>query len=77
MRACVQRVSHAQVFVAGEVVGEIGLGLLVLLGVASDDEIDDARWLADKTVELRVFPDDEGKMNRSVLEAGGAVLAVS
>jgi len=77
MRAVVQRVTEARVEVAGKRVGEIGAGLLVLLGVARDDTRDDADYLADKTVNLRVFDDDEGKMNRSLLESGGAVLVVS
>ena len=77
MRAVVQRVTEARVEVAGERVGEIGAGLLVLLGVARDDTRDDADYLADKIVNLRVFDDDEGKMNRSLSESGGAVLVVS
>src|SRR5262245_50928597 len=77
MRAVVQRVSRSAVRIAGEVVGEIGPGLLVLLGVAPDDTPARVRWLADKVVNLRIFADDEGKMNRSVLEAGGGVLIVS
>ncbi|HEV2973312.1 MAG TPA: D-aminoacyl-tRNA deacylase [Pirellulales bacterium] len=77
MRACVQRVSEARVTVASEVVGEIGRGLVVLLGVAADDSSDDAQLLADKVVELRIFPDDAGKMNRSLVESGGAMLIVS
>ena len=77
MRAVVQRVSRAKVTVAGEVTGEIGLGLMVLLGVADDDTQDDAGYLAEKLVGLRIFPDDEGKMNRSLVEAGGAMLVVS
>ena len=77
MRAVVQRVTEARVEVAGEPVGEIGAGLLVLLGVARDDTRDDADYLADKIVNLRVFDDDEGKMNRSLSESGGAVLVVS
>ncbi len=77
MRAVVQRVTGARVEVAGEPVGEIGAGLLVLLGVARDDTRDDADYLADKTVNLRVFDDDEGKMNRSLSESGGAILVVS
>jgi D-tyrosyl-tRNA(Tyr) deacylase len=68
MRACVQRVSQAGVTVDGEVVGRIGRGLLVLLGVAADDTAADAVQLADKIVELRVFNDDAGKMNRSLAE---------
>lgn len=77
MRAVVQRVSRAKVTVAGEVTGEIGLGLMVLLGVADDDKQEDAAYLAEKLVGLRIFPDEEGKMNRSLVEAGGAMLVVS
>jgi len=77
MRAAVQRVSRAQVVVNGEVAGEIGLGLLVLLGVGREDTEADAVYLADKIAGLRIFEDDEGKINRSVQEAGGSVLAVS
>src|SRR5712692_1167261 len=77
MRAVVQRVTEARVEVAGKVVGEIGAGLLVLLGVARDDARDDADYLAEKINNLRVFDDDQGKMNRSLLETGGAMLAVS
>ena len=77
MRAVVQRVTDARVEVAGEPVGEIGAGLLVLLGVGRDDTRDDADYLADKIVNLRVFDDDEGKMNRSLSESGGAILVVS
>lgn len=72
-----QRVTEARVEVAGKPVGEIGAGLLVLLGVARDDTRDDADYIADKTVNLRVFDDDEGKMNRSLSESGGALLVVS
>ena len=77
MRAVVQRVSRARVVVGDEVVGEIGRGLLVLLGVAPDDSLEQVRWLADKVVGLRIFRDDEGKMNRDVVEVGGGVLVVS
>ncbi|MDP6442309.1 MAG: D-aminoacyl-tRNA deacylase [Pirellulaceae bacterium] len=77
MRACVQRVSRAGVEVDGRIVGEIGQGLLVLLGVAADDDETDAVFMANKIARLRLFEDDEGKMNRSVEEAGGSVLAVS
>jgi D-tyrosyl-tRNA(Tyr) deacylase len=77
MRAVVQRVSRAGVRVGGEEVGAVGTGLLVLLGVAPGDTEDGARWLADKVVGLRIFPDGEGKMNRDVAEAGGGVLVVS
>src|SRR5262245_49926790 len=77
MRAVVQRVSRAKVTVDGKTVGEIGRGLLVLLGIAPEDTIDQVRWLADKVVGLRIFRDDEGKMNRDVSEVGGGVLVVS
>jgi D-aminoacyl-tRNA deacylase len=77
MRAVVQRVSQARVRVAGEVVGETGRGLLVLLGVADDDGQDDVIFLAQKIVGLRIFEDDEGKMNRSLAEVGGGMLVVS
>ena len=77
MRAVVQRVSRAQVTVNGEIAGKIGLGLLVLLGVGRDDVEADATYLAEKIVGLRVFEDTQGKMNHSVHEVGGSVLAVS
>jgi D-aminoacyl-tRNA deacylase len=77
MRAVVQRVSQAQVTVGEEVTGRIEHGLLVLLGVAVEDTDQDAEQMAQKIVELRIFEDDAGKMNRSLLEAGGALLVVS
>jgi D-aminoacyl-tRNA deacylase len=77
MRACVQRVSQASVTVDGEIVGQIGRGLVVLLGVATDDTADDVASLAEKCVELRIFNDDDGKMNRSLVESGGAMLVIS
>lgn len=77
MRAVVQRVSRAKVSVEGEITGEIGLGLLVLLGVGNEDAESDATYLAEKILGLRIFEDEQGKMNRSVREAGGSVLAVS
>jgi D-tyrosyl-tRNA(Tyr) deacylase len=77
MRAIVQRVSRAQVTVKGEITGQIGLGLLLLLGVGRDDSETDATYLAEKVCGLRVFEDGQGKMNRSVRDAGGSVLAVS
>ena len=77
MRAVVQRVSRASVRVGKEFTGKIGEGLLVLLGVAQDDTESDSNYLAEKVAGLRIFEDDEGKMNRSVIDIGGAVLAVS
>jgi D-aminoacyl-tRNA deacylase len=73
----VQRVSRARVTVGSEVCGEIGIGLLVLLGVAQHDSDADADYLADKIAGLRVFEDEDGKMNRAVAEVGGSLLAVS
>lgn len=77
MRAVVQRVVSARVVVGDQTVGAIGGGLLVLLGVTHADTEADARWLADKVAGLRIFADDQGKMNRDVAEAGGGVLVVS
>jgi D-tyrosyl-tRNA(Tyr) deacylase len=77
MRAVGPRVSRAQVSVNGEITGQISLGLLVLLGVGRDDTEADATYLAEKITGLRVFEDAQGKMNRSLHEAGGSVLAVS
>ena len=77
MRAVVQRVARASVTVEGEITGEIGKGLLVLLGVAHEDTEAAADYLADKIVGLRVFEDPDGKMNLGVADAGGAVLVVS
>jgi D-tyrosyl-tRNA(Tyr) deacylase len=77
VRAVVQRVSRARVTVNEDVTGEIGLGLLVLLGIAQDDTETDAAYLAEKISGLRIFEDGQGKMNRSVQDAGGSVLAVS
>jgi D-tyrosyl-tRNA(Tyr) deacylase len=77
MRACVQRVSEASVTIAGQVVGRIGRGLLVLLGVAANDTEDDARYLAAKIAGLRVFEDDAGKMNLGLADVEGAMLVVS
>lgn len=77
MRAVVTRVIEASVTVEGEIVGTIGPGLLVLLGVAREDEDDDARALAAKVVGLRIFRDEHGAMNRSVQEIGGEILVVS
>lgn len=77
MRAVVQRVSRASVTVKGRVVGEIGCGLVALVGINRTDTAEDAEYLADKIAHLRVFEDDLGKMNRSLQETGGPVLAVS
>lgn len=77
MRAVVQRVSRARVRVNGAVSGEIGPGLLVLLGVGHSDTETDVNYLAEKIVGLRIFEDEEGKMNRSVADIGGGVLTVS
>lgn len=77
MRAVVQRVGSTSVTVEGRVVGAIGPGLLVLLGVEVGDTEEDLEWLAGKVVRLRVFADAEGRMNRSLTEAGGELLVVS
>jgi D-tyrosyl-tRNA(Tyr) deacylase len=77
MRAVLQRVRRAVVAVDGETIGAIESGLLVLLGIAPADTIDDVRWLAEKTASLRIFNDEAGKMNLSVADVGGAVLVVS
>jgi D-tyrosyl-tRNA(Tyr) deacylase len=77
MRAVLQRVAHARVDVDGRSVGSIGPGLLVLVGAGATDTEADAEWTARKIAELRIFEDDEGKMNRSVEETGGSVLVVS
>lgn len=77
MKAVVQRVSRASVSVAGEKISEIGRGLMILVGVVPGDTEEDAAWLAGKCARLRIFPDDAGVMNRSLLDVGGDVLAVS
>jgi D-tyrosyl-tRNA(Tyr) deacylase len=77
MRAVVQRVSEARVEVGGRVVGQIGAGLLVLVGAGQGDTEADVDWTARKVAELRIFEDEAGKMNRSVEDVGGAILAVS
>jgi D-aminoacyl-tRNA deacylase len=77
MKAVVQRVTGSQVSVDDEVVGAIGPGLMVLLGVGREDAEVHANWLADKVVNLRIFEDAEGRMNRSLLEVGGQMLVVS
>ena len=77
MRALLQRVSHARVEVEGQIVGEIGEGLLIFLGIARQDQERDATYLLQKILNLRIFPDDQGKMNRSVEDIGGQLLIVS
>lgn len=77
MRVVLQRVSRARVTVEGRVTGEIGRGLLLLVGLTAGDTEAELAWMAEKVVGLRVFPDGEGKMNRSLAEAGGALLVVS
>lgn len=77
MRSVVQRVSRARVVVEGETVGAIERGLLVLVGAMDGDAADDAAWLERKLLSLRIFPDDAGKMNRSLRDVGGALLLVS
>lgn len=77
MRTVIQRVSQANVTVDDKIVGQIGAGLLVLLGVEPSDTDAEVRWMADKCIELRIFEDADGKMNRSLLDTGGAMLVVS
>ncbi len=77
MRVVVQRVRNASVTVDDSVVGEIGWGLCIYLGIASTDGEDEVRWMADKIVSLRIFEDDDGKMNRSLLDIEGEALVVS
>ena len=77
MKIVIQRVTRASVTIDGEVVGKIGAGLMVLVGVREGDTEADMKWLAQKTVNLRIFDDENGVMNRSVLDAGGEVLSVS
>jgi len=77
MRVVLQRVKQARVEVDGQIVGSIGHGLLIFVGIAKSDVQSDAEYLADKTASLRIFSDDNGKMNRNILEAGGSILVVS
>lgn len=77
MRLVIQRVKRASVEIGGELHSSIGAGLMVLVGVADGDTIDDVRWLAAKTIAMRIFDDEAGVMNRSVADVGGEVLAVS
>jgi D-tyrosyl-tRNA(Tyr) deacylase len=77
MRAVIQRVSTARVVIEGQEYSRIGHGILVLLGVEKEDTVEDAQMLARRVVELRIFEDEAGKMNRSIAETGGQILAVS
>ena len=77
MRAVIQRVKQSSVSINNSIVSEIKKGLLVLLGIAKDDEVDDVNYLAEKIVHLRIFEDKNGKMNHSLLETGGEMLVVS
>ncbi|MEW6279586.1 MAG: D-aminoacyl-tRNA deacylase [Candidatus Eremiobacterota bacterium] len=77
MRAVIQRVSSAHVDVDGSTVGHIDRGLLILAGLTHEDSARDLEWMADKAVNLRIFEDDQGKMNLSVLDVGGGILAIS
>lgn len=77
MKALLQRVSHARVTVSGNLIGEVGGGLCVFLGVVPDDTDKDIKWLAEKIINLRIFDDEEGKMNLSVRDLNGEVLIVS
>ncbi|MDE6574547.1 MAG: D-tyrosyl-tRNA(Tyr) deacylase [Muribaculaceae bacterium] len=77
MRLVIQRVSHASVSVDGETVGSVGNGLMVLVGVETGDTADDCRWLAAKTCAMRIFNDENGVMNRSIVDVQGDILAIS
>ena len=77
MRLVIQRVSEASVTIEGKLFSSIGPGLMVLVGIAEGDTLADVEWLAAKTASMRIFPDENGVMNRSVLDSGGEVLAVS
>ncbi len=77
MQCVIQRVSEASVTVEGDVVGEIGPGLLALVGIADGDDDDELRWMAEKVVKLRIFDDDDGRFDRSLLDTGGSLLSVS
>ncbi len=77
MRVVIQRVKEGNVTIASKVVGEIAKGFVILLGIETDDGTDDLDWLVRKIVQLRVFPDKEGKMNQSILETNGEILVIS
>lgn len=77
MIAVLQRVSEASVAISGEIKGKIGTGLLILLGIEDADSEEDIQWISRKIVQMRIFPDDQGVMNRSILEVGGDLLLIS
>jgi D-tyrosyl-tRNA(Tyr) deacylase len=77
MKLVIQRVNEAWVKIAGEIKGSIGQGLLLLAGITPDDTAEDLEWLAKKTIQLRIFNDEAGKMNCSLLEVGGSILLIS
>lgn len=77
MRVLLQRVSMASVNIGGEKISEIGSGFMILLGIAAGDDEADVEWLCGKIARMRVFPDEDGKMNRSILDTGGAAIVVS
>ena len=77
MRVVVQRSKQASVSIAEKIVGEIDFGLVVLLGIAPDDSEEDVHWLCKKVAQLRIFPDEDGKMNRSLIDVGGGALVIS
>jgi D-tyrosyl-tRNA(Tyr) deacylase len=77
MRIVLQRVTNASVMVEGDIVGEIGPGLLLLIGINGDEKVEDMEWLAEKCVNIRIFSDEDGKMNRSLLDVDGEILVVS
>ena len=77
MRAVIQRVSQASVTVEGAIIGQIQLGLMVLVGIVNEDDTSDIEWLSNKIIHMRTFEDDNGVMNKSLIEVGGAILLVS
>ena len=77
MRAVIQRVSQASVTVEGAIIGQIQLGLMVLVGIVNEDDTSDIEWLSNKIIHMRIFEDDNGVMNKSLIEVGGAILLVS
>ena len=77
MRAVIQRVSEASVIVEGAIIGQIQRGLMVLVGIVNEDDTSDIEWLSNKIIHMRIFEDENGVMNKSLLEVGGAILLVS